>query len=136
MRKRIKDYLQSPYWVIDILPRQVSKESGGQYFEVEDYFLHGDRFDAVKEKQIHIVLKLNCYYPLSLDQEDVVNPSPDHVAEMMRKRDVSILIGDALIVSSLDALHLTVYHTDEKMLELVRSIACSEGMFVWKPAGY
>lgn len=135
MEDRIEDLLQGSCWVIDILPRQVSKESGGQYFAVEDYFLDGDRFDAVKEKHIHIVLKLNCYYPLSLDQGDVVNPSPDHVAEMMRKRDVSILIGDALIVSSLDALHLTVYHADGKMLELVRSIACSEGMFVWKPAG-
>lgn len=126
--------LQGPCWVIDILPRQVSKESGGQYFAVEEYFLHNHRFDAVKEKHIHIVLKLNCYYPISLDQEDVVNPSPDHVAEMMRKRDVSILIGDALIVSSLDALCLTIYHADENMLELVRSIARSEGMFVWKPA--
>jgi len=133
MEDRIEGLLQESYWVIDILPRQVLKESGGQYFAVEDYFLHGDRFDAVKERHIHVVLKLNCYYPLSLDQEDVVNPSPDHVAEVMRKRDVSILIGDALIVSSLDALHLTVYHTDEKMLELIRLIAGSEGMFVWKP---
>ena len=134
MEDRIEDLLQGPCWVIDILPRQVSKESGGQYFAVEEYFLHNDQFDSVKKKHIHIVLKLNCYYPISLDQEDVVNPSPDHVAEVMRKRDVSILIGDALIVSSLDALHLTVYHADEKMLELVRSIACSEGLFVWKPA--
>lgn len=133
MEDRIEGLLQESYWVIDILPRQVLKESGGQYFAVEDYFLHGDRFDAVKERHIHVVLKLNCYYSLSLDQEDVVNPSPDHVAEVMRKRDVSILIGDALIVSSLDALHLTVYHTDEKMLELIRLIAGSEGMFVWKP---
>lgn len=72
--KRIRDYLQGPYWVIDVLPKQVSKESRGQFFAVEDYFLHDDRLAAIKEKHINIVLKLNCYYPVSLNQKYAVNP--------------------------------------------------------------
>ena len=136
MRKRIRDYLQGPYWVIDVLPKQVSKESRGQFFAVEDYFLHDDRLAAIKEKHINIVLKLNCYYPVSLNQEDVVNPPVAHLVEEMRRRDVLIMVGDALISSSWDEMHLALYHADEELLELVRSIAFSEGMFVWELVDY
>ena len=84
MKKKIKDYLQVPYWLIDVIPKQVPKNSGGKYLAVEEYFLHSDRFAAIKEKQIQAVLKLSCYYPASLDQKNVVNALPDHVAEVMR----------------------------------------------------
>ena len=36
---RIEELLQTPYWIIDILPMQVPKDSAGQYFAVEDYYL-------------------------------------------------------------------------------------------------
>ena len=39
MQKTIDDLLQLPYWIIDILPEQVPKDSPGQYFAVEKYFL-------------------------------------------------------------------------------------------------
>ena len=32
MKKTIEELLQSPYWIIDILPSQVPKDSPGQYF--------------------------------------------------------------------------------------------------------
>ena len=31
-----------------LYPKQVPKNSGGQCFEVEDYFLQGDRFAAIE----------------------------------------------------------------------------------------
>lgn len=35
----IEELLEKPYWIIDILPKQVPKDSPGQYFAVEDFFL-------------------------------------------------------------------------------------------------
>ena len=35
----IEEYLNKPYWVIDILPKQVPADSKGQYFKIEKYFL-------------------------------------------------------------------------------------------------
>ena len=36
MKKTVDELLQCPYWVIDILPSQVPKDSPGQYFAVEE----------------------------------------------------------------------------------------------------
>ncbi|MDY6282553.1 MAG: hypothetical protein SPL40_05805 [Erysipelotrichaceae bacterium] len=40
---------------------------------VRAYFIMQD-YTAIKEKHTNIVLKLNCYYPVSLNQKDAVNP--------------------------------------------------------------
>ena len=57
MRKTIEELLQCPYWIIDILPSQVPKDSPGQYFAVEKYFLQGDRMKEIKQKHIGLILK-------------------------------------------------------------------------------
>ena len=70
MRKMsIDELLQKPYWIIDILPMQVPKDSPGQYFAVEKYFLEEERLSEIKQKHIHVILKLNCYRDLSIDEE-------------------------------------------------------------------
>lgn len=51
-----------------------------------------------------------------------------HIAEEILRQDTLIMAGYALIVFSLDEMHLTLYHAGEKLLELVRSIAFSEEM--------
>ena len=60
--------LNKPYWVIDILPEQVPEDSAGQYFAVEKYYLSEPRRTAVKQKQIDLILKLNCFRSISLDE--------------------------------------------------------------------
>ena len=35
--------LEGPYWIVDILPEQVSADAAGQYFAVERYFLQRSR---------------------------------------------------------------------------------------------
>ena len=39
MKDKIEQLLQSPYYIIDILPMQVPKNSPGQYFAIERYYL-------------------------------------------------------------------------------------------------
>ena len=85
MRKTIEELLQCPYWIIDILPSQVPKDSPGQYFAVEKYFLQGDRMEEIKQKHIGLILKLNCYRDISISDETVINPLPKHIADEMKK---------------------------------------------------
>lgn len=35
----IDELIEKPYWIVDILPEQVSKKSGGQYFAIEQFYL-------------------------------------------------------------------------------------------------
>ncbi len=131
--ERIESLLQAPYWVVDILPEQVPKDSPGQYFAVEKYFLSWPQIASVKQRHINVVLKLNCYRDLSLDEDAEINPPPEEIAEAMRKRYVNILLREAMIVSEPDDACLTVYNPDEETLRLLRTLAAGEGLYVWKP---
>lgn len=133
MGKSIDELLQTPYWIIDILPEQVPSESAGQYFAVERYFLSEPQLAALKQKHINVVLKLNCYRDVFIDEEATANPSPDAIAEAMRKRYVIIRVDDSMIVSEPDDTHMTLFNPGEQLLELVKTISASEGLFVWKP---
>ena len=56
----IEKLLEKPYWIIDILPKQVPKDSPGQYFAIKDFFLK-EQLSEIKKKHINVILKLNCY---------------------------------------------------------------------------
>ena len=133
VKKTVEDLLQCPYWIVDILPSQVPKDSPGQFFSVEEYFLQGDRIEEIKQKHIDLVLKLNCYRDISMSDETVVNPLPKHIADEMKKRYLYIMVGESMILSEPDDTHLTVFNPDSQLLELIRQIASGEGLFVWKP---
>ena len=134
MKKTVEELLQCPYWIIDILPSQVPADSPGQYFAVENYFLQGSRFEEIKQKHINLILKLNCYRDISIGDETVINPLPDHIAGEMKKRYLYIMTGESMILSEPDDTHLTVFNPDSQLLDLIRQIASGEGLFVWKPS--
>ena len=134
MRKMsIDELLQKPYWIIYILPMQVPKDSPGQYFAVENYFLEEGRFSEIKQKHINVILKLGCYRDLSIDEETEKNPRPERIAEEMRKRYLYLMSDDAMILSEPDDTHMTVFNPDEELLKLLKLLASSEGLFLWKP---
>ena len=95
MKKTVEELLQCPYWIIDILPSQVPKDGPGQYFAVEKYFLQDKQLAEIKRKHIDLILKLNCYRDISIDEEDEVNPSPERIADEMIKRYL-FLISSAM----------------------------------------
>ena len=132
MRKTIEELLQAPYWIVDILPAQVPADSPGQYFAVEKYFLQERQLAEIKQKHIQLILNLNCYRDLSLDEEETVNPPPQRIADEMRKRMVCIRTGDSMILSEQDDTHLTFFHPDPQLLELIKTLAPGEGLFVWE----
>ena len=108
----IEELLQTPYWIIDILPKQVPAHSPGQYFAVEKYYLERERFTVIKEKHINVILKLNCYRDVSIDEETEVNPTPERIAEEMRRRFLYIMTGDSMILSEPDYTCMTVFNPD------------------------
>ena len=125
----IDELLRKPYWIVDILPERVEKDSKGQYFAVEKYFLE-NRLTDVKQKHINLVLKLNCYMDMELEGEQ--NPPPAKIAEVMRSQFVYILVGEGMILSEPDDTHMTVFNPDARLLGLVEKLAQAEGLFVWK----
>ena len=129
----IEELLEKPYWIVDILPKQVPADSPGQYFRMEEYWTSEDQFSAIKQKHIDLVLRLNCYADISLDEEDETDPSPERIAQEMRSRYVCIMTGSSMIVSQPDETYLTVYDPDDELLGLIRELALSVGMFVWQP---
>ena len=62
-----------PYWFIDILQMQVTEACPGQYFAVKEHSLRKTLKAAIKQKHVNVVLKLNCYKDVSLDEEAAVN---------------------------------------------------------------
>ena len=129
----IDEQLQKPYWIIDILPKRVPENSPGQFFEVEKYYLEKERLREIKYKHINVVLKLNCYRNVSIDEEAEKNPSPALIAEEMTRRSLYIMVDGAMILSEPDDTHMTVFNPDRELLELIRMIASGEGLFVWSP---
>ena len=125
----IEELLETPYWIIDILPKQVPKDSPGQYFAIEDFFLK-EQLTEIKKKHIGVILKLNCYLDISIDGEK--NPAPERIRDIMTERYVYIMLGDSMILSEPDDTHMTVFNPDEELLDLIREISSSEGLFVWE----
>ena len=126
---KIEQLLEQPYWIVDILPKRVPKDSPGQYFAIEDFFLK-EQLAEIKKKHLNLILKLNCYMDISIDDEK--NPAPEKIMEILQNRYVYIMLDDAMILSEPDDTHLTVYHPNEALLDLIKSISAAEGLFVWE----
>ena len=136
--EKIEELLEKPYWVIDILPYQVPKESAGRYFAVEEHYLKDPQNRKLRQCFVEILLKLNCYYDFLVNQNDnvIVNPSPERVEEMILQNTDTvdiILKEDALITVRNDDTYLTVYDPDEKLLETLKQLSAAHGLFLWKP---
>ena len=138
----IEEYLEMPYWVIDILPKQVPGDSKGQYFEIEKYFREHPQIEVIYKKFTNILLKLNCYEDIDVshDGEDwITNPAPHELEAALLKcmADkymfyIILKSADVLITVSGDDTYMTVYNPTEEVLELIGSLADSEGLFLWR----
>ena len=139
----IEEYQNKPYWVIDILPKQVPADGKGQYFRIEKYFLEHPQIDNIYRKFTNILLKLNCYEDIDVSHDGegwLTNPAPHELEAallkcMADKQMFYIILksADVLITVSCDDTYMTVYNPTEEMTELIGSLAGSEGLVMWKP---
>ena len=133
----IDSLLSKPYWLIDVLPKQVPAGSAAQYFKAERYFLSW--LDEISWKFARILIRLNCYYDLQMSTDGeswILNGSPEDLARRFEESaashtPLSILIGsdDALITFSGDDHDMTIYNPDEDLLDLVRQCAQAPAPF-------
>jgi hypothetical protein len=138
----IEEYLNKPYWVIDILPKQVPADSRGQYFRIEKYFLKHPQIDVIYRKFTNILLKLNCYEDIDMSHDGdewITNPDPHELEAALLKsmadRQMFYIIlksADVLITVSGDDTYMTVYNPKEETVELIGSLVGSEGLFIWR----
>jgi len=138
----IEEYLNKPYWVIDILPKQVPADSKGQYFKIEKYYLEQPQIDIIYRKFTDILLKVNCYEDIDVSHDGdewITNPDPHELEAallkcMADKQMFYIVLksADVLITVSSDDTYMTVYNPTEEVLELIGSLAGSEGLFLWR----
>ena len=139
----IEEYLNKPYWVIDILPKQVPADGRGQYFRIEKYFLEHPQIDNIYRKFTNILLKLNCYEDIEVSHDGdewITNPAPHELGTallgcMADKQTLYSILESAnvLITVSGDDTYMTVYNPTEEAIELIGSLAGSEGMAIWQP---
>ena len=136
----IEHLLTKPYWIIDILPKQVPANSGGQYFTIEKYFLSPPHVDAIYNKFANVLLKLNCYVDIMVFNVNgetwVENPAPDDLEQMVLERKPLFVVlkqSQAMLSITGDDHNMTVYGADEETLQFLSTITASEGLYVWKP---
>lgn len=137
----LDDFFDKEFWVVDFLPKQVPEKTGGRFFSVEQYYMEPSRYAVLREQFSEILLKLYCYYNLRLfvddDTEGIANPEPELLASQIKDNEgnLCLLIGtsEALITLGRDDTNLTVYAPSDDLLELIRMLAETVGLFVWKP---
>ncbi|SDC32412.1 hypothetical protein SAMN04487864_1059 [Succiniclasticum ruminis] len=127
---RVEELMKTQSWVVDILPARVPKGSRGQYFAIEKHFLK-EQLANIKQKHVNVILKLNCYMDISVDEE--INPFPERIKSIMNERSVFIITGNSMILSEPDDTHMTIFNPDDVLLDLFKTISAGEGLFVWKP---
>lgn len=137
----------APCWVIDFLPRQVSREMGRRYFSAERYYLEHPRIDGLFRRFSELVLKLSLYYDCLVNRhpEDswAEAPDPRELALMIEacaagegKGTICLLFPseNALLTADGGDLWMSLYNPPPDMLETVRQLAASEGLFVRRAA--
>ena len=140
----IIEYLQrKPYWIVDVLPKQVPVGTGGQYFQLEKYFLSHPQIDVICGKFVGMLARVNCYMDLQVSRDGegwATNPLPELLSgwfmESVAAHQPLFFLLDAcksLLEFSGDDHYLTLYSPSEELLGLVGQLAAAEGLFVWKP---
>lgn len=138
----VDELLEKECYIIDWLPETVSKNAAAQFLDVEYYLLNSKRHSILKDKFISIILKMMCYYHISILWNGWIDwPKP----EMIENAISEIMINHsgtldclfpeehALLVFNWDCLNLSVYNPSETMQRLFEQIAFSEGLF-WRVA--
>jgi len=131
----IERLLDAPCWVIDVLPSQVPADSGGQFFAAEHLLTKG-----APRKFARVLVKLGCYCEFVVARGEghkpVRNPSPKKLRKWVAGDAYGLSVWlpgeDALMVVPTQSTCMALHGPSARLLELVRAIAASEGLFVWQ----
>lgn len=134
--------LEKPRWAVDILPRQVEKDSPGRYSAVEDWWRRPEQLAELYRRFAELLLKLNCYYDVQVSFHTgwVKNPLPETLTAWVmectqgEKDYMNILLeqGETMVIVNGDDLYLSLYGPSPELLALMEQLAGAAGLFLWK----
>jgi hypothetical protein len=136
---KTEQLLEKEYIIVDFLPKQVTAENNGSFFDVELLFLKEPRASELRRKFADIILKLYCYYGIEVynlsTDEMISNPEPAMLDEWIcsNRDEIQIFIKESMIVIAKDDTHITVYNPSDSLTEIIGVLAEAEGLFMWKP---
>ena len=87
------------------------------------------------KKHYNIILKLNCYYELKTvdcDGKELGDLNPDILLKYVGRKPMYLYFTNSLITTDPDDMHMVLYNPSKAVLSIVKQIAASEGMFLWK----
>ena len=142
----IGELIDGPYRIVDIFPKQVPADSEGQYFAVDRYFTRPERIRALRRRFAEVLLRLNCYYDMTVSFDACMtweeNPDPEdfarRVEEIPYNGSMRAVFAGPGIMLDLDAgdAYMTAYGEEPEFLELLRMLASSAGLFLWREEEY
>lgn len=136
-----------PYWIVDILPRQVPAAAAGQYGAVERFLREPVQAQNTYARMARLLLKLNCYYDLHVaapsEEAPVINPAPEALDRLVRslpqaaqgtyELTIEIPAEGATLALDGNDHYFTLYQPSPDLLQDLRELAHAEGLFVWQP---
>ena len=131
------DLLEGPYYLADILPRQVPKDSKGQYFAVDRYFRAPGRYQALRTRFLEILLRLNCFFDMEVTFDSCEtwerNPDPEKLVERAAETDRFVrflfIAGETMIDLDTMDTYMTVYSKKPEILAMIRELVTASGLF-------
>lgn len=135
--------LEQPYWIVDILPKQVPANAGGQYFAVDRYHRRPGRMSQLHRRYAEMLLRLNCYFDMTVSFDACetweTNPKPVRFVEqavgLANNSYMRVLFVEQQTMIDIDSgdTWMTVYCLTPEVLDLLRQLAGAEGFFLWQP---
>ncbi len=136
--EKIEELLDKPYAVIDFLPEQVKEEKGDNYFKVEQFFLEKKNKEGLYRHFAYFIIKLSSYYDLVINHNEktISDYEMSDICDLFvnsgQKTCLNILLTEKECLISFigNDLYLSVYNADDKLKELMKKLAMSEGLFL------
>ena len=138
----IEKIMENQYWIIDILPHRVSDERRISYSKVERYYLSEPQITELRRKQAETIIKLTSYYDIHISTDCGENFEVVAEPDVIEKHCVSCVGVNSLYneIKSPECLitidgcdtYMTLYTSSDEVHTLLKKIAGSVGLFIWK----
>ena len=138
----IEKIMESPYWIIDIIPKRVPNDRSAAYSKVEQYYLSQPQIMELRRRQAEIIIKLSCYYDIQISFDHGESFVKIPVNDSLEKQFIACIEAKALYISiespecliTLDGCdtYMTVYTSDHEVTGLLDQLVGSIGLFLWK----
>ncbi len=135
--------LEQPYWIVDILPKQVPPDASGQYFAIDRYRRRPGLLAQLHRKHAEMLLSLNCYYDMTVSFDACktweTNPKPvwfvEQVVSLAGNSSLRALFVEQETMIDIDPndTWMTVYSLNPEVLDLLYKLSTAAGFFLWQP---